>query len=456
MDEKSWDGQWWLPQTPAEKVPGTLTVDEDGRLRLALIGALDSHLSAGEAVTEGGTTTVSFTERSMERAGVYPRILGHAGNDAFTLEDCFQTRRSSSFFGGMQFQHILVAQVLKGVWFEPGEALEFSKIYAWMDGLAYWVLESGLEESVEFTKAEDGLEHHSATTLRIASLPLKTCGGQDGATISLGQTYGVAGDSIVERRLTQDFYFSVSFDRKQPLTTLLDHLSDLQDLVSIGTGNAAAFSAISLRHPDIVRNGEGKSYDMPIDMLANWQLKSVGSRKLMHHEMFFSLPDLGGIDGVEQWLAISAKHRSSLGRVMATKYSPEMIVSDRVLNCAAALEAYDRNEHGDKVTFATRIERSTNKAGEIFERLVGDVEAWIAALKKARNDVAHHKTTIGASTEHYFLADSAYWLFVLCILSDASAPPALFDHMAQHQRYRWLQRRLDEVLAGAMSNGSLT
>lgn len=451
MDDQTWDGLWWLPDTPESKVAGTLTI-EDGRMRLALIGALDSHLTAGEAVTKDGTTTVSFTERSMERmekAGVYPRVLGQAGNDAYTLEDCFQTRRRSQMFGGLQLQQLVVGQVFKGVHFEAGEALEFSKVYAWMNGLAHWVMESGLEESVEFTKSDDGLEQHTATNLKIKPLPLKTCAGPSGATVSLGQTYGVSGDSVVERRLTQDFYFSVAFGTKQPLATVLEQLSDLQDLVTAGTDRTAAYSKVSVRHPDVVHKVGDKTYDVPIEMFATWQVERGEERRtLTHHEMFFTLPDIGGFDGIERWLTITAKHRSALGRVMSTRYSSAMMVSDRVLNCAAALEAYDRDTHLDDVSFATRIQRSVDHAEEVFEKLVGHGPTWVNALKDARNDVAHHKASMGTvSSEHYFLAESAYWLFVLCVLRDAAAPVTAFDHIAEHKKYRWLQRRLDEVLS---------
>lgn len=449
VNEQSWDGMWWLPETPDERVAGTLTLQEDGRLRLALIGALDSGLSAGEApVTKDGTTTVSFTERSMERAGVYSRVLGLVGQKAYTLEDCFQARRSGALFGGLQSQRLVVGQVFEGVHFEPGEALEFSKAYAWMDYLAYWVMESGLEESIEFTKDDDGLDQHSATTLRVKPLPIKTCAAPTGAAVSLGQSYGVAGDNVLERKLTQDFYVSVSYGERQPLSRLLEQLSDIQDLVAIGTGRTPGYSKLSLRHPDVVHNLREKQYDVPIEMLATWQVEHDATiSSLMHHDMFFSLPDLGGIAAVERWLAVTAVHRSPLGRVMATRYSKTMLVSDRVFNCAAALEAYDREKYGDDVTFAARVQRTIDTAGEPFSKLVADVSAWKTALKDARNDVAHHKARMGTvSSEHFYLAESTFWLFVSALLRDADAEESAFEQIAAHQRYRWLQRRLAEIL----------
>jgi hypothetical protein len=443
------DGEWWLPESPGEKVPGRLSVSAEGRAELSLIGALRSFMAGGESTTTESGTQVEFSEESIARSGVYARIVGVAGGKSFTLEDCFQTRREGQIFGGLQTERIFVNQVFRGVQFESGEALEFHKIYVWMDWLAYWVRRSGLEESIEFTTSEDGLRQRSATTIVIKPIEPESCQGEAGSTVTLGQSYGVAGDRVRERKLTQDFYFSIAMPGLTDLQTLLTRAGDLQDLVSIGTGRSAAFTSIDLRHPDILwRSPSGQDdHETSIDMFASWQVSNDQPPKLLHQpDMFFSLKDLGGMAGVERWLAMVPRVRSALSRVMATRYSKGMYMSDRLLNCAAALEAYDREKHNDDITYATRLQRSADLAGEPFAELVGDVAAWVQGLKRARNDVAHHNARmVSVSTEFYYLSDSAYWLFIFCLLRDAQAPDAVFTQMVQHQQYRFLKRNLQET-----------
>lgn len=457
MEPVEEQGQWWLPESPERKVAGTLVISAEGTATLHLIGALRTQLESGESKTENGTTTVSFTESSIEKAGILPRILGLAGSQGYTLEDCLQTSRRGGIFGGPETQQVRANQVFRGVHFESGEGLQFQKIYVWMEWLAYWTMQTGLKEPIEFRTSEDGIEQHSATTVKITPIPAQHCVGQSGAVVTLGQTYGVAGDGVVERRLTQDLSFSVAMPTLVGLTNLLEQVSDLQDLVTIGTGRTAAHTKLELRHPDVVREGKTQKHELPIAMYAAWQVVSDESRQkaLTRHDMFFSLADLGGMGGVEKWLAVAGANRSALGRVMATRYQRSMFVSDRVFNCAAALEAYDRDKHGDSVTFAGRLTRSAALAGEPFQALVDDVDLWVKALKDARNDVAHHKASMGASSnEHLFLSPFAYWLFVLCLLREASAPSAVFDQITQHAQFRWLQRRLREVLPPAQASGS--
>lgn len=448
MDAFEVNGQWWLPETPDKKVSGTLAVDDKGKAELRLIGALRPYLDAGESETNDGVTTVSFTEESMAKSGIYPRILGHAGQESFTLDDCLQVHRSGGIFGGLETERVIANQVFRGAIFDAGEPLEFHRINVSMDWLAYWVVKSAIQETVQFKGSEEeGYDKHLKTTLTIAPLDSESCAGVDGSTVTLGQTYGIAGDAIRERSLTQDFYFSVQVPEVRPLSEVLELASDLQNLVSVGTGRNAAFSSIDLRHPDLTQKIGDKSREVPVEMFAQWHLVSGAVKTLLTHEMYFTLDHLGGLQGVERWLPIAARHRSALNRVAATRYMSDMFVSDRLINCAAALEAYDREKHQDDIYFADRLRRSAALAGAPFEDLVGDVEAWVKAVKQARNDVAHHNAAMtGGSTAHLVLSGSAYWLFQLCLLRDSAAPAAVFDHIPQHGEFRWLSRRHAEVL----------
>lgn len=445
-------GEWWLPEAPDRKLKGTLTVSLRGECELSLLGALRPIEADGESRSDGTTTTTTFGEESMERGGLYPRIYGIAGGREITLDDCFRTHRSWNLLGGPSIERIHVNRAFRGVWFDSEEVAAFVRISARMEWLAKWSMRSGIEESVEFTKSESGVSRPSRISISVSHCEEDTCDGVDGGTISLIHAYGVAGDMSVERRIWQDFAFSVQHPTLRPVAALLEEISDLQDLVSIGTGRVAAHTKVLLFHPEVVLERDGTTgQQLPIDMLAAWHPapREGSSEKGLHpSQMFFTLADLGGLPGVQRWAATAEKHRSALSRVMATRYSQSMFVSDRVLNCAAALEAYDRDRHADERTFAERIGRCCALAGDPFARLVGDVEAWVQLLKNARNDVAHHNSRVGGdSTANLLLSDSAYWLFVLCLLVDSSASDVVFDHIEQHQQFHWLRRKFHELLS---------
>ena len=136
---------------------------------------------------------------------------------------------------------------------------------------------------------------------------------------------------------------------------------------------------------------------------------------------------------------------------MATKNAKNIFVTDRLMNFAAAIEAYDQVDHPDpkrgrRVAYKTRLTRCASDAGKPFARLVGDSGKWVTAFKNARDDVAHHRPAVDDSSTHYYLAESAYWLYTLRLLREANAPSSVLDAIVDHRSCRWLTSRLDEII----------
>ncbi len=86
----------------------------------------------------------------MAKSGIYSRILGQGGSKAFTLDDCLQVHRSLGILGGPETEHIIASQVFRGVFFDSGKSLGFNEINVQMDWLAYWVVRSGIKETMQF------------------------------------------------------------------------------------------------------------------------------------------------------------------------------------------------------------------------------------------------------------------------------------------------------------------
>lgn len=160
--------------------------------------------------------------------------------------------------------------------------------------------------------------------------------------------------------------------------------------------------------------------------------------------MAFTFDELGGMDGVASWLAVASKYRSMLSHVMNTKYERRMFIQDRLLDRVAALEGLHRAWKVSRRSLLTRLEELANLAGPPFEELVGDVRDWCRRAKDERNNVAHHKgrSVHQSGGDVLFTAESAYWLFVLCMLRLMPAPPAVFDHIIRCSQFEWVKQGL--------------
>lgn len=444
-----YDGEWWLPEDKEARVPGTLVVDDDGGSKLHLIGALGSEFRGmTPEKADDGSVSYTVTEKSLSESGVYDRILGEVGASGFTLDDCFRVHRSGLLFGGRATERISVHRAFGNVHFEQGEALGFTAIVARFHRLPFWVARSGIKEFWDVIENSDSHVESKSHRLEAQVLDTETFAGVDGATVTLEHEYSFEGDEVTARGFKQDFQFRVKYPNLKDLTELLAQVSALQDLVTIGLGRSAAFSRITLRHPDIVRELQGseKQWPMPVPMTARWVVQP-DEKNLRSHEVVFTLEDLGSLDVVSAWMLEAQKNRSALSRVMSTRYSESMYSNDSLMNCAAAIEAYDRDKHNDDIYYIERIKRCIAHVGETFATLVWDTDKWAKDVKNNRNTVAHHLATIeGASTEQIMLGRSAFWLFVLCLLKDSGAPQAVFDKIAAHGSFRWLRSQLEPLM----------
>ena len=188
----------------------------------------------------------------------------------------------------------------------------------------------------------------------------------------------------------------------------------------------------------------------PIDMFTQWNVRSERPPpRLYGPDFLFTFEDFGGMEDFRRWMNVAEEHRTSLGRVAATRYARNMFVSDRLLNCTAALEGLDRTVTGHSNSkLKTRLTRCSSLARQPFSGLVGDIASWMEAIRLDRDDVAHHfgRRTRSSSIQTFYLWESLYFLYILCILRLCDSPEDVFTHLQEHAAYRQLAQRIRSVI----------
>jgi hypothetical protein len=425
----SHEGEWWLPGDPGTKVAGRLVVSDVGRSTLHLIGAL-------------GTGGRMFREPNDDALRV---IHGLVGNRGFTLDRCFQTHLSGVLAGGQTRQKIHVHRVLAGpktLFVEPFDA---HHIEARMDGFVYWVGRTGLttDEGVSEDTKRPWFAH------RLDHLPNQEVTLSDGGALTIGHIWADTGDMQAGRAFEQDFSVRLAWDEAVHIDELLGRLGLLQDLVTVAVGRPSAYRRVLVQDKE---PPEGRKFAPYFDMVANWTVRAEPSaRPITYADVRFTLDDMGGLPMLARWMEIADTNRSMLARVMATTYSRDMYVSDQVMNCAAAVEAYDKQRHGSapltpglrEITFREQVERCANYAGPEFLDLVGDAGAWSRTLKRHRINVAHHlERGEDATADVLSVASAARWMFLFCLFHDCGFPQVVFEKCATSNEWIWLRHRL--------------
>lgn len=419
-------GNWWLPGRDHERVAGRLIFGPDG-YQLDLIGAL-SH---------------PFGSRQTEHsdAGNYGVVHGEAGGDYFTLLDCFRSKITGQILTGTAVESIHVNMALEGLLFDDDEMVGGDALSASMRHLPHWMAQNGLNRS-RFWGDQDNGRFGVIEAVRVPSVEVELSGGVE---MQLRQVLSDGGDDITESALRQTFVAKVlTPGRSTPLDELIKMLGTFQHLVSIGSDAPAAFEEVYLWHPDAQRNGHA----FGTRVHAQWSDSQTAPAPKRAHEMAFTWREIDDTSALVRWMETGSRYRGPLQRVMASRARDGLFLDDRLLHRCAALEAFDRERTGSRGTkFKARLARCIELAGPEVTALVGEPDVWAEAMRRERDEVAHQFGQLPHDTARLlFLGESAYWLFVLCMLREAGMPEAVIEGVTSSKQWRWVGDNLRDAI----------
>lgn len=440
-------GMWWLPESPAHKVPGWLryNVHDGGELRLS------GSLRPPEWIVNerDGKIVQRYIAGPTDEQRIYPRIHGQSGRRLFHLEDCFQTSIAHRLCReDDSAERVHVNWLLTGAWFDGEGQVEFDKAIVRYQHLTDWVGHSGLE--TDYFNPDPSAPFARATA---RSLPAFRATIQEGCDLLVWQELSTDGDGRNDLILNQRWTLTLSATGTRALDFFTDRVRDFQDLLTIATGTIANIDNFDFTHHDVpLTNLGGEPVGQIQERLgyhSRWSHRDENRDRLNPHAMVFTFDDVGGIEGVRRWMQFANSYRSELSRVMATRYNNHMFLEDRVTNCVAALESFDRTRRGaphGTTILRERLRECVEFAGFPFTDLLGEesVDDWTARAKNHRNTLDHHLDAFRNDTGivERELGEQLFWLAALCFLRAADAPDIVFERARRHSTFRWLAHRV--------------
>lgn len=456
-DRMEYLGTWWLPEYPEHKVPGTFVWDSDVGSRLRLLQELRP-VEIADNVTSDGSVQ-KYRVGVDEHDPNYPVIHGEVDEEALTLLDSFSVRRRPSSLEPSP-ETVAVNGFVKGAWFTDRADLSADMVHIEMCHLTGWVVESGLKHKMpQWTKPDDG--HFVVVTSRsLPPMKVEFKSAEAGSVaVTLAQQLRGVGDDTYMSGVEQRWDLFLRFAEPKPMETHSALASDVQDLVSLGVGDAAEFGRFTFQHPGITWEsgipGVTRGGREDLEYFSSWHVKAKSAEPVNEYAHYFTLQHLGGMPGLARWMAAAEKYRTELGRVMATRYNQEMYLEDRIMNCSAALESFDKTRRQTgRVHYIKRVRACVEMAGEPFHGLIaGDVTGWPKTVLDARNDLAHHNERFrrdGSIGEH-LLSQQLFWLFAMCMLRLAEAPKPVFESIVRHRQVHWLCQLAEKAAKEAKS-----
>lgn len=438
-------GVWWLPETPDHKVPGWFSYDleEGGTLRLA--GSLRPLNWIENVLTEGATQR--FVAHRPDADKVYPRIHGQSGTNLFHLEDAFQLALEHGLCREDDAaEKVHVNWLITGALFDGDELPKVDRAVVDLQHLTSWLDNDAL--TLQWHDMPDGVfaiaqaDHEPTVTADIGN----------GLELSLSQALSTAGDQRHDVNLTQRILLEVVAIAPRPMDEFTDRVSDFQDLLTIAAGKIANIEKFHFTHSDVPKLSlEGTplgNWKEELGYYTRWAKRDSDRERVSPYAMVFTYAQFGGVEGVGKWMLVADRYRSELRRIMATRYNPTMFVEDRVANCVAALESFDRTRRNSKDRDTDLVERLRNcvsYADSPFPDLLGgeSIAAWTERAKNHRHALGHHLDRFRAGTylvEREF-GDQLLWLAELCLLREADAPPVVFERISSDRHFQWVAQR---------------
>jgi ApeA N-terminal domain 1 len=139
VNETRWKGTWWTPGAQGDAKPGTLHYNDDGQLKLELVGGF----SLMEPVQAAKGVWVS-----QEREPLFPVIHGMCGAERFTLFDVVAVHTSGGFFGDVTDQSLDALRGLRGIHAASAAERIFDSAKVRLEYLLGWTTQTTMKASV--------------------------------------------------------------------------------------------------------------------------------------------------------------------------------------------------------------------------------------------------------------------------------------------------------------------
>ncbi len=295
-------GEWWLPHVMERRVPGVLSIGEDGDLRLETTTSLDAD-----------------NHDASSRLASYPVVHGTTERNEVTLLDVIPSDTyvpNSCVFGAL---------------LQSGE-LAFRRMRIGFRELSWFTGASGLDRTV----TADGL---TDTWMRP---PVRRTRVTDGANVEL--TFSWSGPQVQGRlAIEETAYFEVQLNLALDINSFdRQYIGPLRQLVSLAFGESVAPSIVEVFTPLATSHIGNNIYEEPLELIR----PVIHPRNLSNarRRPVFRLDDLpGAFEGaLPRWYELARTLEPALGIYFGAYFGRPAYREDELLLFLMAAESYHR------------------------------------------------------------------------------------------------------------------
>ena len=352
IEEFEYDGIWWLPEKPDNKVSSKLKFHPVEGLKLQLIG--------------------SFKELKDLNTFLQPLIiLGITSNGKIiTLYKCCESQSHMSMPRFLSTSFIASVAFL-GCHFEKEEEIRFDFLSLNYSHLEEWTGITGFQFKME-TDSKNHLTKHKI----IYSFPEKVEAKIGNLSISFDYNFTLGGDRLKEVNLKHTTFIKIKPSKSLHFNDYQDVCYHIQNFLSLAIGKAVfpiTIKGKSERCSTKSQNGKAIYPDIFIYYATNSLFET--SSKIHPFDMLFTFRDISGKfeNILKNWFEKAEMLKPVYDLYFGTLYNPRMYLQHQFLSMIQAVEAYHRRKFEGKYLSDKDFEPIYNRFKDMTNTL--DVKA---------------------------------------------------------------------------------
>lgn len=365
-EEYKKSGYFWLPENPNNKIPGTLTIADGGKIELEIVGLFHN-------------ITQTFDDNED-----LSRIVGHIEDDGLvTLDDCFYLEKNISF-GGISKSRVHVHRVLSGVAYDKDEVVTFDSLSFSVECMDEWIGISGINVESDFQNRTATINYKRPNNFIYSinnGMKLEICFAYSSPFLP----------NITEAKITQKTYFRLLSDELRLLSDFIGIAHKLTNLLCFAVDSTVSIKGLSATSSELLQDmGVGKTRPVPISIYYESILFAEKKPKVNWHNMIFTFGIIkeNAEEVFNNWIDTYDILAPAFGLYFSAKTNAQKYLEGKFLALAQGLETYHRRTSKETLMDDSEFNKVV---AEIMQYCPEDKIVWLEGRLKYGNEIYFSK-----------------------------------------------------------------
>lgn len=350
------NGDFWLPSSPENSIPGTIKILDGGKIDLELAGVLpqeEDHL---------------FTnDRSIDR------IVGRIEKYGYiTLDRCFNL--GSNFdSSGISRCSIMADRAYLNVAFDEKEEILFSAVQFSVEGLDGWL---NLRD-LKFKRSKDKKKSMTITYTPQETISFNLDNGMVLSIVFNYRAYGFDRMENVEAHISQKAYFRLESIEERPVDDFISTAHRITTLLCLAIDRVVSPEDVTATSDKYLQSiSKDRSIPVEIELIYSANTYQEKTPKISWIHMLFLFPKIKdrAEEFINNWLNAHNTFKPSLDLYFTSKTGGYKYVDGKFLALVQGLESYHRRNSSE--TLMTEKSYAELKS-ELSQNISDESKEWL-------------------------------------------------------------------------------